>query len=65
LLPKKSLIGGDPRFVSVGLALAEIEGVPTVIKVDTNSAAQRAGLRAGDVIESVDGEQRWLWSTVV
>src|SRR5258706_6445439 len=45
-----------PRFVSVGFALAEIDGLPTVIKVDNNSAAQRAGVRAGDVIESVDGE---------
>ena len=45
-----------PRFVSVGFALAEIGGLPTVIKVDRNSAAQRAGVRAGDVIESVDGE---------
>jgi carboxyl-terminal processing protease len=45
-----------PRFVSVGLALAEIAGVPTVIKVDNNSAAQRAGVRAGDVIESINGE---------
>src|SRR6185503_706454 len=45
-----------PRFVSVGLALAEIEGVPTVVKVDNNSPAQRAGVRAGDVIESVNGE---------
>jgi carboxyl-terminal processing protease len=45
-----------PRFVSVGFALAEIDGLPTVIKVDNNSAAQRAGVHAGDVIESVDGE---------
>ena len=45
-----------PRFVSVGFALAEIAGLPTVVKVDRNSAAQRAGMRAGDVIESVNGE---------
>ena len=45
-----------PRFVSVGFALAEIDGVPTVIKVDRNSAAQRAGVRPGDIIESVNGE---------
>ena len=46
-----------PRFISVGLALAEVEGAPTVIKVDNHSAAKRAGVRAGDVIESVDGER--------
>ncbi|MEP6818424.1 MAG: S41 family peptidase [bacterium] len=44
-----------PRFVSVGFAIAEIAGLPTVIKVDHGSAAQRAGLRAGDVIETVNG----------
>ena len=45
-----------PRFVSAGFAVAEIAGLPTVIKVDRKSAAQRAGLRAGDVIEAVNGE---------
>ncbi|MGH9874089.1 MAG: S41 family peptidase [Pyrinomonadaceae bacterium] len=45
-----------PRYVSVGFATAEIAGVPTVIKVDRNSAAQRAGVRAGDVIESINGQ---------
>jgi carboxyl-terminal processing protease len=45
-----------PRFVSVGLTIAEISGLPTVIKVDRDSAAQRAGVRAGDVIETVNGE---------
>src|ERR1051325_7991824 len=45
-----------PRFLSVGFATAEIAGLPTVIKVDQNSAAQRAGLRAGDIVESIDGE---------
>ena len=45
-----------PRFVSVGFAIAEIGGLPTVIKVDRDSAAQRAGVRPGDVIETVNGE---------
>jgi carboxyl-terminal processing protease len=45
-----------PRFMSVGIAVREIEGLPTVVKVDGDSAAQRAGVRAGDVIETVNGE---------
>ena len=45
-----------PRFVTAGFAIAEIGGLPTVIKVDRDSAAQRAGMRAGDVIETVNGE---------
>jgi len=45
-----------PRFESVGFAIAEVAGLPTVTKVDRNSAARRAGLRAGDVIETVNGD---------
>jgi carboxyl-terminal processing protease len=45
-----------PRFVTAGFAIAEIGGLPTVIKVDRDSVAQRAGMRAGDVVETVNGE---------
>ena len=45
-----------PRFVSVGVTIAEVGGLPTVTRVDRDSAPQRAGLRAGDVIEAVNGE---------
>src|SRR6185295_7527339 len=53
--PEEKFDWWRPRFVSVGFAIAEIAGLPTIIKVDRKSAAERAGLRAGDVIESVDG----------
>jgi carboxyl-terminal processing protease len=54
--PEEKFDWWRPRFVTVGFALAEIEGLPTVIKVDPDSVGQRAGLRAGDVIETVYGE---------
>ncbi len=54
--PEEKFDWWRPRFVSVGFAIAEIAGLPTVIKVDHNSAAQRAGMHAGDVIETVNGE---------
>jgi len=44
-----------PRFVSVGLAVREVGGLPTVVQVEHDSAPQRAGIHAGDVIETVNG----------
>ena len=44
----------NPRFVSVGLTIREVEGRPTVVNVTPNSAAADAQLRNGDVITTVD-----------
>ena len=44
----------NPRFVTVGLAVREVEGVPIVVQVDPNSAAAHTDIRAGDAITSVD-----------
>lgn len=54
--PEEKFDWWHPRFVSVGFAVAEVGGLPTVIRVDRPSAAQRAGIRPGDVIETIDGE---------
>ncbi|HEY6232241.1 MAG TPA: S41 family peptidase [Pyrinomonadaceae bacterium] len=54
--PEEKFEWWRPRFVSVGFAVAEIAGLPTVIKVEDNSEAERVGVRAGDVIETVNGE---------
>ena len=44
------------HYVSVGLSVRELEGYVVVTDVERGSDARRAGLRAGDVILSVDGE---------
>jgi carboxyl-terminal processing protease len=43
-----------PRFVTIGVTIGEVAGVPTVVKVEPKSAPQKAGIRAGDVIETIN-----------
>lgn len=45
----------NPRYVTIGLTVREIEGLPLVVHVDPNSAAGRTGVRPGDVLISIDG----------
>ncbi len=45
-----------PRFITVGLFLREIDGLPTVVHVEDGSAPKRAGVQVGDVIVSVNGQ---------
>ena len=44
----------SPRFVTVGLTVREVEGKPTVLQIEANSAASKTDIRQGDVIVSVD-----------
>jgi len=44
----------NPRFVTVGVTVREIQGVPTVVHVEPGSAAAKTDIRPGDVIVSVD-----------
>ena len=44
----------NPRFVTTGVAVREVEGVPVVAQVDPNSAAAKLDIRVGDAIVSVD-----------
>jgi carboxyl-terminal processing protease len=45
----------NPRYVTIGLTIREIEGVPIVVQVESGSAASRTDIRPGDKIVSVDG----------
>jgi len=44
----------NPKFVTVGLTIREVEGVPTVTQVDPASAAARAGIAPGDLLIDID-----------
>jgi carboxyl-terminal processing protease len=44
------------RYVSVGVAVRELDGQVVVTDVERDSQARRAGLRAGDALLALDGE---------
>jgi carboxyl-terminal processing protease len=44
----------NPRFVTIGVAVRDVEGVPIVVQVDQNSAAAKIDIRVGDAIVSVE-----------
>ena len=44
----------NPRFITLGFTLREVEGQPTVIQVEKNSEAARNGIRPGDVLTKID-----------
>jgi carboxyl-terminal processing protease len=54
--PEERIDWRRPRFLSVGVSIREVGHLPVVVTVERGSEAERAGLRAGDVVTSVDGE---------
>ena len=44
----------NPRFITLGFTIREVEGWPTVVQVDRTSQAARNGIRPGDVITKID-----------
>lgn len=54
--PEEKFDWWRPRFISVGISLKEVEGRAVVTNVQKSSAPARAGMRAGDIIQNVDGK---------
>ena len=54
--PEEKFDWWRPRFVTTGIAIREVDGLPTVVEVERDSVPQRAGVRAGDLIETVNGD---------
>jgi carboxyl-terminal processing protease len=52
--PEEKFDWWNPRFVTVGLTIREVDARPTVVKVEPKSIPDGAGIRAGDVILKID-----------
>jgi carboxyl-terminal processing protease len=53
--PEEKFDWWSPRFITLGFTMREVEGSPTVLQVDKESQAHRAGIRPGDVLTQIDG----------
>jgi carboxyl-terminal processing protease len=53
--PEEKFEWWNPRFISIGLTVREVDGLPTVVRVEKDSSPAKAGIREGDVIEQIDG----------
>ena len=53
--PEEKFDWWNPRFVTVGLTIREIDAIPTVVHVEPKSAPAEVGIRPGDVIVNIDG----------
>lgn len=54
--PEEKFDWWRPRFITIGISVSEVSGAPVVVHVEPGSAPHRAGMRIGDVIETVDSE---------
>ncbi|HYO92125.1 MAG TPA: S41 family peptidase, partial [Pyrinomonadaceae bacterium] len=54
--PEEKFDWQHPRVVTTGISVREIAGQPVVTNIERGSEAERAGLRAGDIITMVDGK---------
>jgi hypothetical protein len=54
--------GTRDRFTRVGLILVRSDGIARAIQVLAGSAAERAGLRVGDAVGTIDGQRVSSWN---
>jgi carboxyl-terminal processing protease len=53
--PEEKFDWWNPRFITLGFTIREVESIPTVVQVDKTSEAARNGIRPGDVLINIDG----------
>jgi len=52
--PEEKFDWWNPRFITLGFTIREVEGAPTVIQVEHSSEASKKGIRPGDVLTDID-----------
>src|SRR5262245_1113867 len=52
--PEEKFDWWNPRFITTGLTIREVDGLPVVVGIDEQSAAAQKDIHLGDVIVSVD-----------
>jgi carboxyl-terminal processing protease len=52
--PEEKFDWWNPRFITLGFTIREVEGTPTVVQVDKTSEAAKNGIHAGDALINID-----------
>jgi carboxyl-terminal processing protease len=55
--PEENFDWQNPRYIAVGISVQEILGEPVIVAVERGSEAEAKGLRAGDLLKTIDGEK--------